>query len=384
MHLKKEAIMKIRNLATTILCFGLVVLSCKKDDNDDEPIPVPIRDRQEVYDENIAEIEEYLETHFYNYEEFEQNPTYSDLSVMPYNVTPNDTFEIVLDSISGVNSDKTPLINQVTSKEVTDSEGIVYTLYYLIIREGLGGDIHPIDRVFANYKGSRIDLVDDNDEEYDDDVDYTTYLFESIVNSEPFDLTAVGNVRGVVDGFREGIIEFKAREDFTENGDGTITNHNHGIGVIFVPSGLGYFSQTQETIPAYSNLIFAFNLEKRTLLDHDIDSIFSYLEDLNGNEDYFDDDTDGDGLANFVDVDDDGDGTLTKDEVEQKAYTEDESMMPFMSRDAAQTYYDTYAAPNEIFVSIVENNDTTYTLNTVVITDSNDDGIPDYLDSSVN
>ncbi|PWK18024.1 FKBP-type peptidyl-prolyl cis-trans isomerase [Xanthomarina spongicola] len=360
--------MKLRNFITTILCFSLVVLSCKKDDEDPEPEPVPIRDRQEVYDENIVEIEEYLETHFYNYEEFEQNPTYSDLSIMPYNVTPNDTFEIVFDTISGVNSDKTPLMNQVTSKEVTDSEGIVYTLYYLVVREGLGGTIHPIDRVFADYKGLLIDGT----------------LFDSAVSAVPFDLTAVGNARGVVDGFRESIIEFKAREGFSENGDGTITNHNHGIGAVFVPSGLGYFSQTQATVPAYSNLIFTYSSQKRTLLDHDNDTVFSYLEDLNGNEDYFDDDTDGDSLANFVDVDDDGDGTLTKDEVEQKEYTEDESMMPFMSRDDAQTYYDTNAAANEILFSIVENNDGTYTLNTVVLTDSNDDGTPDYLDSSVN
>jgi len=360
--------MKIRIFTTIILCFGMVVLSCKKDDEDPEPEAVPIRDRQEVYDENIAEIIEYLETHFYNYEEFEQNPTYSDLSVMPYNVTPNDTFEIVFDTIEGANSDKTPLIDQVVSKQVSDSEGIEYTLYYLVVREGLGGVIHPIDQVFTTYKGYLIDNT----------------IFDSSVSAVPFHLTSVGTIGGVVDGFREGLVEFKAREGFTENGDGTITNHNHGKGAVFVPSGLGYFSQTQATIPAYSNLIFTFNPEKRTLLDHDSDTVFSYLEDLNGNEDYFDDDTDGDNLANFVDVDDDGDGTLTKDEVEQIAYTEDENMMPFMSSTAAQTYYDNFAATNEILYSIVDNNDGTFTLNTVVITDSNDDGTPDYLDSSIN
>lgn len=369
MHIKKEAIMKLRIFTTTILCVSLAFVSCNNDDeNNEDAVEVPIRDRQEVYDENIAEIEEYLETHFYNYEEFQQNPAYTDLGVMPYNVTPNDTFEIVFDTIAGTNSDKTPLMDQVTSKTVLDSEGIVYTLYYLVVREGLGGVIHPIDRVFAKYNGYLIDNT----------------LFDSAVTAVPFDLTAVGTVGGVVDGFREGIVEFKAREGYSENGDGTITNHNHGIGAVFVPSGLGYFSQTQATIPAYSNLIFSFVPEKRTLLDHDNDTVFSYLEDLNGNEDYFDDDTDGDGLADFVDVDDDGDGTLTIDEVEQKEYTEDENMMPFMSSAEAQSYFDTFAAPNEILFSIDENNDDTFTLNTVVITDSNDDGTPDYLDSSVN
>ena len=360
--------MKIRIFITTILCFSMVVLSCNKDDEDPEPEPVPIRDRQEVYDENIVEIVEYLENHFYNYEEFEQNPIYSDLSVMPYNITPNDTFEVVFDTIEGTNSDKTPLMDQVVSKQVSDSEGIEYTLYYLVVREGLGGVIHSIDRVFANYKGLLIDGT----------------LFDSAVSAVPFDLTAVGTVGGVVDGFREGIIEFKAREGYSENGDGTVTSHNQGIGVVFVPSGLGYFSQTQAEIPAYSNLIFTFGTEKRALLDHDSDTVFSYLEDLNGNEDYFDDDTDGDNLANFVDVDDDGDGTLSVDEVEQKEYTEDDSMMPFTTNDAAQTYYDTNLALDEILFSIVDNNDGTFILNTVVITDSNNDGTPDYLDSSIN
>jgi hypothetical protein len=259
-------------------------------------------------------------------------------------------------------------MNQVVSKTVTDS-GIDYKLYYLVVREGLGGDIHPIDQVFANYEGF---LMDDGT------------LFDSVATAEPFHLTSVGNFRGVVPGFSQSLIEFKTRQGYTDNGDGTITNHNHGIGATFVPSGLGYFSQTLADIPAYSNLIFSFIPEKRTLLDHDSDGIFSYLEDLNDDQDSFDDDTDGDGIPNFVDVDDDGDGTLTKDEVEQKEYTEDESMMPFMSRDDAQTYYDTNAAANEILFSIVENNDGTYTLNTVVLTDSNDDGTPDYLDSSVN
>lgn len=367
MHLKKEAIMKIKNVATVIFCLGLVVLSCKKDDDTDDPYIVPPRDRQEVYDEDIVKIEEYLQTHFYNYEEFEQNPVYSDLSVMPYLVTPNDTFEIVFDTIAGANSDKIPLMDQVLSKTVVDS-GIEYTLYYLVVREGLGGEIHPIDQVFANYKGL---LMEDGT------------LFDSAVSAVPFHLTAVGEIRGVVPGFRESLIEFKTREGYTDNGDGTITNHNHGIGAVFVPSGLGYFSQTQINIPSYSNLIFSFNPEKRTLFDHDSDGVFSYLEDINDNQDYFDDDTDGDGIPNFIDVDDDGDGTLTKDEVERTAYTEDENMQPFITNAAAQAYYDTHATAEELLYNIEDNNDGTFTLNTVIITDSNNDGVPDYLDSSV-
>src|SRR5690606_27734850 len=144
---------------------------------------------------------------------------------------------------------------------------------------------------------------------------------------------------------------------FTEVGDGTIINHNHGIGAVFVPSGLGYFAQAQLTVPAYSNLIFAFNPEKRTLLDHDNDGVFSYLEDLNGNGDYYDDDTDGNGVANFLDPDDDGDGIPTKDEIEWNAYTQDGNMQPFTSYQAAEAYYiATVADPEEeLLYSIIDN-----------------------------
>ncbi|MCX7548886.1 hypothetical protein OS188_13090 [Xanthomarina sp. F1114] len=358
--------MKFRNLATTILCFGLVVLSCEKDDDNDAPYVVPPRDRQEVYAEDILKIEEYLATHFYNYEEFEQNPEYSVLSTTPYTVTPNDNFEIVIDTIAGDNSNKTPLIEQVTSKIVKDIEGNDCKLYYLVVREGQGGVIHPIDQVFASYNGFLNDGT----------------LFDSTVSAVPFHLTSVGNYLGVVDGFREGLIEFKAREAFTENTDGTVTNHNHGIGAVFIPSGLGYFAQTQTNIPAYSNLYFTFRAEKRVLFDHDMDGVFSYLEDINGNGDNFDDDSDGDGIPDFVDVDDDGDGVLTKDEIERTAYTENESMEPFITYESAETYYNENAAPDEILYNIVDNNDGTFTLNTVIFTDSNGNGIPDYLDNT--
>lgn len=51
-----------------------------------------------------------------------------------------------------------------------------------------------------------------------------------------------------------------------------------------------------------------------TLTEDDNDGIPAALEDINGNGDLEDDDTDGDGLPNYIDADDDGDNVLTKDE----------------------------------------------------------------------
>ena len=55
--------------------------------------------------------------------------------------------------------------------------------------------------------------------------------------------------------------------------------------------------------------------ELRTVLtEDDDDDVTASLEDLNGNDDLNDDDTDGDGIPNFIDADDDGDNILTKNE----------------------------------------------------------------------
>jgi hypothetical protein len=51
-----------------------------------------------------------------------------------------------------------------------------------------------------------------------------------------------------------------------------------------------------------------------TFVDDDNDDVPSILEDLNGNGDLEDDDSDGDGIPNYIDEDDDGDNVPTKDE----------------------------------------------------------------------
>jgi hypothetical protein len=49
--------------------------------------------------------------------------------------------------------------------------------------------------------------------------------------------------------------------------------------------------------------------------DTDDDGVFDYVEDLDGDGNYDNDDTDGDGTPNWLDTDDDGDGVDTADEV---------------------------------------------------------------------
>ncbi|EGV42436.1 hypothetical protein BZARG_2920 [Bizionia argentinensis JUB59] len=335
--------MNLRKILVLLLAVSSVITACKKDD-DDGPMTVELRDAAEVYAEDMIDIQDYLETHFYNYEEFQLNSAYS---------LANDNFKIVFDTIAGTNANKTPLIDMVDSKIVTQG-GIDYTFYYLNVREGLGNEIHRSDEATLIYEGSSIP---DN------------YVFDSSVNESQFNLMAVGATSGVIRGFMEGVIEFKTSDSYDINGDGTVAYHNHGIGAAFIPSGIGYFNQPLAGVPSYTPLIFKFSLYKRTILDHDLDGIPSYLEDLNNNDDLFDDDTDGDQTPNFLDNDDDGDGYLTKDELDYGEYV-------IQVGDSDPTF-----AANEFESSRVENNGQ-ITIKTVILRDTNGNGTPDYLDET--
>lgn len=349
--------MNLRKLTLATLSIVLLSFSCKKDDG---PEIIPDRDRQEVYDEDLIEIEEYLETHFYNYEEFNANPEYS---------LANDEFELVFDTIEGANADKIPLMDQVIAKTITQ-DGIDYKLYILKVREGLNKNVHGLDKAAVTYNGTLVDGTS----------------FDSAVTPAFFNLTTVGSQGGVVAGFREGLIEFKTADGFTEAADGSVVYHNHGIGAAFIPSGLGYFSRPVGSIPQYAPIFFRFNVYSRSNTDFDLDGIPSYLEDLSMSGDGLDDNTDGDLLVNFIDNDDDGDGVLTRDEVIKKAYTKNESDVEFATEADAQMYYDNNAATDEVFVSIEIENDGTYILNTVVVPNTNTSDspdLPDYLDNTV-
>ena len=141
---------------------------------------------------------------------------------------------------------------------------------------------------------------------------------------------------------------------------------------MFLPSGLGYFSGGAGIIGPYTNILFAFELYQTQVNDHDGDGIPSYVEDLDNDINLANDDTNGNGLADFVDPDDDGDGVLTNDELMHKEYIVDTNLgqeEPILD-------------PGEYEVSRSEE-DGIITINTVKIVDSNNDGLGDYLDDSI-
>lgn len=304
--------MRLNRFFLTSLLIAVTVVSCKDDDND-QPEAIPDRDHDEVEQEDQEALAEYLDTHFYNYEDFEN---------------PEEGFDynIVIDTIAGANSDKTPLSESGLIEKTFNFEEVDYTVFILRVREGEGERPKFSDDIYITYKGETLNR---------------SVFDKSLV---PMWLNPVANngiARASIPGYQAVFTEFRTASGFELNPDNTVNwNDDYGIGATFLPSGLGYFSYSPpgSGIPAYSPLVFSFKLLGMSEADHDGDGVPTWMEDLNGNGNVFDDDTDGDGYANFEDPDDDGDLYPTRDEI-------------IIHEDG-----------------------------TLELTDSNNDGIPDYLD----
>jgi len=237
--------MKITKLFLAVFAMGIILASCKKDD--EFTTQFIERDHQEVYDENIAEIEAFLESHTFNYAEFQDNLPYSDLSTSPATITPNDSYKIEFSELDESSSDLSIMdfLGSTTYPmlvvDTISQDGVDYKLYTLKVREGQGDSVHRLDKASVLYNGSLSDG--------------TTFDSAVTVNTS-FNLTTVGSNAGVIQGFREGLVQFKTSVGFSENESGEAVYHNHGIGAVFVPSGLGYFSTSVGSIPSYSPVFF--------------------------------------------------------------------------------------------------------------------------------
>jgi hypothetical protein len=178
---------------------------------------------------------------------------------------------------------------------------ITYNVYYIKFREGVGDEPCNIDGVYASYKGTLLNGT----------------VFDQTTNPQ-----SLFSLEGVIRGWSEIFPQF-ASGTYSSNTDGTVSYNDFGAGLMFLPSGLGYFNTAQTTIPAYSPLIFNIKLFEIKRLDQDGDGIPSYLEDLNGDRYIYlldegvvnPDDTDGDNFPDYLDLDDDGDLILTRTEI---------------------------------------------------------------------
>ena len=124
-----------------LLLAGIATVSCNK--SDDDVTVEPLRDYQEQFNTDNANIEEYLST---NYITITQNPgATEDQDVVIDSITDPTTQPSIM---SYLNSATFP---KLLSKNV-DLDGITYKMYYLVLREGTGTSPVNTDGVLAAYK----------------------------------------------------------------------------------------------------------------------------------------------------------------------------------------------------------------------------------------
>ena len=281
----------------------LSLFSCSK--NNDTAEVTPPRDYAVQYASDITDIEEYLKTYYITVVDHagfadDQDVTFTKIPV-------GGTQKSIFDQTTYQLKSKAVVLNDIT-----------YKLYYLVLREGTGTAPSNVDGVLASYRG---DFLEQTIESNVSSLSAT--LFEEV--KYPQQIISLFNT---IVGWSETFPQFKTGS-YSTRADGTISYNDFGAGIMFIPSGLGYYAAGSASIPSYSPLVFSFKLFELQRLDQDGDGIPSYLEDLNG-DGYSrvlatgvlnPDDTDGDGIPNFLDVDDDGDGYGTKNEIKRPNIT---------------------------------------------------------------
>ena len=233
-----------------IFFFLLVLFFSCPEDPDDGLVQIPENDRTEQQVIDRDSLLQYFETHYYNSTYLESNPN--------FNLNHIIISELPEDGNLPDPDQNTMLIDDIEIFTTTYFD-IEYEYYILRINQG-GSETSPnfSDRVRVNFEGSLMDGL----------------IFDSSSTPVDFDLTST------IAGWGRVLPEFNNATEFVVNNDGTVDYTNPGVGVMFLPSGLGYFSSAAGSVPVYSNLIFKFELLESEENDHDFDNVPSHLEDL--------------------------------------------------------------------------------------------------------
>ena len=281
------------------LVIGITIASCTKSDS---TATVALRDYKVQYAADMDSINKYIDTHY---------------------ITVDGDYNVTMTKIPVGGTQQSIRLQQTYPLQFkmvqNDDHDVNYKVYYLSLREGTNQSTTAVDSVYVSYKGN---LVSDVQFDYSE----TPIWFQ---------------LQTVVAGWGEILPLFKTGTYDTSEGPNPTTFSNFGAGVMFIPSGLGYFNQIPSaSIPYYSPLIFSFKLKNQRYRDHDRDGVLS-KDEVNPTvigqnpKDY---DSDGDGTPIYYDDDDDGDHYMTKNEIHKN------------------------------------------TIGTIIFEDTDGDGIPTYLD----
>lgn len=256
-----------------ILFFLLAAFTVSCSKNDDNS-PAPLRDYADQYAKDLDTIDEFIDTHYMTVTP-DYDVTFTAIPTGGTQPSIRTQHDYPLDSI------------------IVNKHDIDYKVYYIKLREGDNKAPTAVDSVHVAYKGNLINLSQ----------------FDYAQNPLWFTL------ENVIPGWGEIIPLFKTGTYDTTEGPNPVTFTGYGAGVMFLPSGLAYYSQTTANIPSYSSLIFSFKLMELRYRDHDKDGILSKDEVEHPGDNPKDYDSDGDGTPNMNDIDDDNDHFLTKNEI---------------------------------------------------------------------
>ena len=296
----------------------LFLFSCTKTD----PIAeiTPPRAYADQYKTDIADIKEYLTRYYIT---VVNNPgKTNDQDVTITKIPEGGTQRSIMSYFNAVTYPK--LLMRLVKLHDVD-----YELYYLVLRPGIGESPTNVDGVFAAYRGDYLQRIA---------ATTTTPIIPSYISATKFEEAKFPqtffSLYSTVSGWVETFPQFK-KGTYTTNADGSVSYNDFGAGVMFLPSGLGYYNRGQGSIPSYAPLVFSFKLYEIERLDQDNDGIPSYREDLDkdgyikfytNTVNYpttpadairYADDTDKDGIPDFFDGDDDGDNYTTKLELKK-------------------------------------------------------------------
>lgn len=331
--------MNITKLIVAFIGFTLL-FSCNKD-----TIPEPFDHAGQAIEDD-ATLKSFLETHYYT--------------------PPTNTEHF--GTVKPIANGETPLLNQVTTQEVTYAD-INYKIYYLKnLPEGINISPTKVDSALVNYKGLLLTtLTEDSDERK---------VFDSN-NHYTFWAQLYGKV---IPGWTYALPNFKSGTN-TSVEDMPLSFENTGKGVIFMPSGLAYRNLGSGAIPPNAPIMFHIEMADVKRTDQDRDGIISFFEDLDGDFEFTNDDTDDDNIANFIDTDDDGDFILTKYENADPNNDGNPSDAIDTDGDLTPDYLDD-DDDNDGILTKYENADPNNDGNPSDAQDSDGDNIPDYLDAN--
>lgn len=259
--------MKLKNTFLLVI-LAIAFIACNNDDDNNSVPHDPVK--QAVIDNE--KLVKYLQTHHY---------------IAPQNGEPFGVIDTIMadDNVTSLYDD-----SRLKTQDIKEND-IDYKLYYIKFNDGVTINPTKADSVLVNYRGFTLDSV-----KFDERINYT---WLSLTN--------------VIRGWQYGFEHFKGGVNVSQAGE-PLKFEDTGDGVLFIPSGLAYANTGSGSIPANAPILFFIRLGLVEKADHDNDLILSINEDINGDGNVNNDDSDNDRAPNYLDPDDENDGVLTKDE----------------------------------------------------------------------